>query len=225
MFDFIYYPFNYPSGTGIMNHKLYPVFIALILMTVFAVVAASAEIPREIAGFRLGGKISDYKDSILPETALPVRHSEFLSEVDVKPPAGYKSGYITYGNCDQSERIVRIKLKYEREDKEFFNDLLERFKEKFGNPPEYKGDAFRACLAWKWNFNDSGTGEKIGLLLEYNCEQDEDINTGNSIKLIYRSAIEKERSCFEKKYNEAKQGENPDEKTKGKPDFRSFVPN
>jgi hypothetical protein len=207
-----------------MNQKLFPVFIILMFMTIFAVVSAWAETPREIAGFRLGGKISDYTDSILPETALPVRHSEFLSEVDIKPPVGYKSGYITYGNCDQSGRIVRIKLKYEREDKEFFNDLLERLKEKFGNPPEYKGDAFRACLAWKWNFND-GTGEKIGLLLEHNCDQDEDINTGNSIKLIFRSEIEKERSCFEKKYNGAKQGENPDEKAKQKPDFRSLVPN
>ena len=207
-----------------MNLRLLPVFIILIFAIFLAVVCASAESPREIAGFRLGAKISDYKDSIVPVTALPLRHSEFLSEVDVKPPAGYKSGYITYGNCDQAERIVRIKLKYDREDKELFNDLVERFKEKFGAPSEYKGDAFRACLAWKWNFNDS-SGDKIGLLLEHNCEQDEDISTGNSIKLTFRSEIEKERACFEKKYNEAKQGENSDEKAKGKPDFKSLVPN
>lgn len=206
-----------------MNLRFFPVFIILVLIAIFTVVSASAETPREIAGFRLGAKISDYKDSILPETALPIRHSEFLSEVDVKPPVGYKSGYITYGSCDQVERIVRIKLKYDREDKEFFNDLLERFKEKFGNP-EYKGDAFRACLAWRWNFNDS-SGDKIGLLLEHNCDQDEDVNAGNAIKLIFRSEIEKQRSCFEKKYNEIKQGETSDEKTKGKPDFKSLVPN
>jgi hypothetical protein len=207
-----------------MNLRLFPVIIILISVTIFAVVSASAETPREIAGFRLGAKISDYKDNILMETALPVRHSEFLSEVDVKPPAGFKSGYLTYGKCDQSERVVRIKLKYDREDKDFFNDLLERFKEKFGSPSEYKGDAFRACLAWKWNFNE-GSGDRIGLLLEHNCEQDEDINIGNSIKLIFRSEIEKERTCFEKKYSEVKQGENPDEKAKGKPDFKSFIPN
>jgi hypothetical protein len=207
-----------------MNLRLFSVFIIFLLIVIFTVVCASAESPREIAGFRLGAKVSDYKDSILPETALPVRHAEFLSEVDIKPPAGFKSGYITYGNCDQAERVVRIKLKYDREDKEFFNDLMERFKEKFGNPAEYKGDAFRACLAWKWNFNEA-SGDKIGLLLEHNCEQDEDISSGNSIKLTLKSEMEKERSCFDKKYNDAKQGENPDEKAKAKPDFKSFVPN
>lgn len=207
-----------------MNVKLLAVFIILISALIFTAVRALAESPREIAGFRLGAKLSDYKDVVLPESVVPIRHSQFLSEVDIRPPAGFRSGYLTYGNCDQAEHIVRIKLKYDREDKEFFNDLLEHFKEKFGNPSEYKGDAFRACLAWKWNFNEN-SGDKIDLVLEHNCELDEDVSAGNSIKLTLKSEIEKERSCFEKKYNEARQGENPDEKAKGKPDFKSLVPN
>lgn len=204
--------------------RLLPILLLLFFSSPAPAADETHDVPREIGGFKLGVNLSDYKDQVLPDTALPLRHSEFLSEVDVKPPDGYKSGYITYGTCEQAEKVLRIKLKYEREDREFFNELMERFNKKFGKPAEYKGDAFRACLAWKWNFVTS-SGEKINLLLEHKCEQDEDIGAGNSVKLTLRSAIDNERLCFEKKFRQAVKGDNSEEKPKGQPDFKMLVPN
>lgn len=214
---------NEDPGSYLML-KLFSILLLLIFSSPASALDETHEVPREIGGFKLGVSLSDYKDQLLPETVLPLRHSEYLSEVDVKPPDGYKSGYITYGNCEQPERVLRIKLKYEREDREFFNELMERFNKKFGKPAEYKGDAFRACLAWKWNFV-TNSGEKINLLLEHKCEQDEDIGAGNAVKLTLRSAIDNERMCFEKKFRQAVKGDNSDEKSKGQPDFKMLVPN
>lgn len=200
----------------------FSVFFLVLFLS--SVVFAAEEAPREIAGFKLGASITEYQDQLVVETALPLRHSEFLAEVDVRPPDGFKSGYLTYGRCEVSDRIVRVKLKYERDDREFFNELMEQFTKKFGKPAEYKGDAFRACLAWKWNFT-SNSGEKISLLLAHRCDQDEDVSSGNAVKLTLRSAIESERLCFDKKFRQAGKGENSDDKQKGKPDFRMLIPN
>ncbi len=131
-----------------------PCFSALIAALLFPVLSF-AQAPQQIAGIRLGDNLDQYRNILRMDTSLPVRHMEYISEVELKPSfEGYRSGYIFYGNCDKPGRIVKIKLKYERSDKEFFEDLLQRFKQKFGEPDQYRGDAFRAFIAWKWSFRD-----------------------------------------------------------------------
>ena len=132
---------------------------------------------------------------------------EYLSEVELKTPfEGYRSGYLFYGNCDKPGRIVKIKLKYERSDKEFFDDLVQRFKRKFGEPDQYRGDAFRAFIAWKWSFKDKDNN-KISLILQHNSADVEEYTQGNSVKLSVTSFIEKEAICYEQKNPEPKRNQ------------------
>jgi hypothetical protein len=187
---------------------------------------SSAQDPQQIAGIRLGANINQYKNIIQPGTALPVRHMEYLSEVELRPSfEGYRSGYIFYGNCDKPGRIVKIKLKYERDDKQFFDELLQLFKRKFGEPDQYRGDAFRAFLAWKWSFMDKNQ-DKISLILQHNSADVEEYTRGNSVKLSATSFIEREAGCYELKNPEPKKVQR--DKTKKIPkeqeDYRRFIP-
>jgi hypothetical protein len=178
---------------------------AILICALLFPIMGFAQTPQQIAGIRLGGSLDQYKNILQMDTALPVRHMEYISEVELKPSfEGYRSGYIFYGNCDKPGRIVKIKLKYERSDKEFFDDLVNRFKQKFGNPDQYKGDAFRAFIAWKWSFKDKD-GNNISLILQHNSADVEEYTRGNSVKLTATSLIEKEARCEELKTPEPKQ--------------------
>jgi hypothetical protein len=151
---------------------------------------------------------------------------EYISEVELKPSfEGYRSGYIFYGTCDKPGRIVKFKLKYERSDKEFFDELLQRFKQKFGEPDEYRGDAFRAFIAWKWSFRDKD-GNNISLILQHNSADVEEYTRGNSVKLSATSLIEKETKCDELKNPEPKQTqqEKPRKGSLGQADYQRFLP-
>jgi hypothetical protein len=185
-----------------------------------------AEAPQQIAGIKLGANIDQYKDILQMDTALPVRHMEYLTEVEVKSSfEGYRSGYIFYGNCDKPGRIVKVKLKYARDDQEFFNDILKEFKRKFGEPDQYRGDAFRAFVAWKWSFTDKDKN-KISLILQHNSSDVEEYTRGNSVKLSVTSLIEKETMCYEQKNPETKQAASG--KASKKPgdqiDYGRFIP-
>jgi hypothetical protein len=184
------------------------------------------EAPLQIAGLRLGANIDQYKDILQMDTSLPIRHMEYLSEVELKPPFdGYQSGYIFYGNCDKPGHIVKIKLKYERADKEFFDDLLQHFRQKFGEPDQYRGDAFRAFIAWKWSFKGKDN-HNISLILQHNSADVEDYTRGNSVKLTATSLVDKEAKCSEAKNPEPKQRETgkPSQKSKEQIDYRRFIP-
>lgn len=180
---------------------------SIIISALLVPVAGFAEAPQQIAGIRIGVAIDQYRDILAMDTKLPVRHMEYLSEVELKVPfEGYRSGYVFYGNCDNPGRIVKIKLKYERSDKEFFDDLLQRFKRKFGEPGQYRGDAFRAFLAWKWSFKDKD-GQSISLILQHNSSDVEEYTQGNSVKLSATSLIDKEAKCYELKNPEPKRAQ------------------
>ena len=197
------------------------VFCALLLP-----IASFAEAPQQIAGIRLGATIEQYRDMLQMGTSLPVRHMEYLSEVELKPPfEGYRSGYIFYGNCEKPDRIVKIKLKYERDDKEFFDDLVQRFKRKFGEPDQYRGDAFRAFIAWKWSFKDKDNN-RISLILQHNSADVEEYTQGNSVKLSATSFLEKEATCYERKNPEPKRTQvgKAEKKPKGPLDYQRFIP-
>jgi hypothetical protein len=180
---------------------------SIIISALLVPVVGFAEAPQQIAGIRMGAAIDQYRDILAMENKLPVRHMEYLSEVELKAPfEGYRSGYVFYGNCDKPGRIVKMKLKYERSDKEFFDDLLQRFKRKFGEPDQYRGDAFRAFLAWKWSFKDKD-GHSISLILQHNSSDVEEYTQGNSVKLSATSLIEKEAKCYELKNPEPKRAQ------------------
>ncbi len=203
------------------SRTIFPIFFAALFFHSLSFAGA----PMQIAGIRLGAPINEYKDLIKEETTLPIRHMEYISEVEMKPLEGYKSGYIFYGNCSKPGKIVKVKLKYLRDDREFFNDLLNIFKKKFGKATEFKGDPFGGLIAWKWSFIDEEKN-RISLILQHSSVDEEEYTSGNSIKMAITSAIEKERECYKAKHPEEETGERVGSKDKLKDikDLDKFIP-
>jgi hypothetical protein len=176
-------------------------------LTVFMILASNvyAEVPRQIAGFVLGENISEYADRLRMESMLPIRHAEYLKEVEIGPIPGYKSGLVVFGDCKSPGRIVRLKLKYANPSEKFFNQLLEKIKMRFGKPDKWRGDPFHVMLAWKWSFEDE-KGNRVGMILQHNAE-DSTEKLGNVIKLYMYNMVEEEMECFEKKHPDQKASE------------------
>jgi hypothetical protein len=128
------------------------------------------------------------------ETALPIRYMENIEEVELKPIEGFKSGMIGYATCSAPGQIVRIKLKYQESSKKFYDKLLKRIKDKYGEPLEYRGDPFHILISWKWSFVDEA-GNRISLTLQHNSMDTEE-KIGNAIKLTMTSLIEEDQRCY-----------------------------
>jgi hypothetical protein len=160
-------------------------------------ICSAGEAPHQIAVFALSQNISEVKDYVIMETALPIRHMETIEEVEIKSLEGIKSGLIGYATCKAPGNIVRIKLKYKDPGKKFYEQLLKRISKNFGEPDEYRGDPFHIVLSWKWSFVDK-KNERITLILQHNSMDTEE-KMGNSIKLTNRSLIEEDLKCYREK--------------------------
>lgn len=129
------------------------------------------------------------------KTALPLRYMESLYEVEIKETPWFKSGLICFGQCAEPGKIIRIKLKYKDSSKKFYNELLRRYKRRFGKPDEWRGDPFQVMIAWKWSFEDRN-GNNISMILQHNL-QDMEEKIGNVIKISLINGLEKEKRCLE----------------------------
>jgi hypothetical protein len=170
------------------------------VLTLFLFIVAGiafAEAPHQLGGFVLNQDIKKFEDRVIMDTVLPVRYAENFEEVEIKFTQGFKSGLIAYGTCDKPGHIVRIKLKYADSSKKFYKDLLERFKKRFGEPDEYRGDPFKIVEAWKWSFVDQ-QNHRISLILQHNTK-DEEEKMGNAVKLTDTTQMEKDLLCYKDK--------------------------
>lgn len=187
------------------------IIIALFSCTVWAKERLpSADAPKTVGGFSLGESIDRYDSRIKKESRMCIRYQDYLDEVEVHMCEAFKSGLISIANCERKNQVVRIKLKYQNESRDFYETLLKRFKKKFGEPDQWKGDAFGVMVAWKWSFKNEN-GENISMILQHNS-QDEDLKMGNAIKLSNTTAIENESVCFEKRGKEKRKGKGKNEK-------------
>jgi hypothetical protein len=177
-----------------MKNKL---VFGLALLLLSAPGMTRAEAPHQVGGFALGRNIEEYKDRVIMDTALPVRYSENMEELEIKFTQGFKSGLITYGNCAQPGHIVKIKLKYADSSKEFYKNLLKRFKKRFGEPGEYRGDPFHIVVAWKWSFVDK-QNQRISLNLQHNSLDTEE-KKGNAVKITNTTLVEEDGLCYKRK--------------------------
>jgi hypothetical protein len=176
-------------------------WILVLIIFLWPSICPAAEAPHELAGFILGGKLNAHMQNIRPDSTLPVRYLESLKEVETKDIPGYKTGLISYTTCTTPSRIVRIKFKYADASKTFYDALLKRFKKRFGEPDEYRGDPFHIVIAWKWAFMDENNND-ISLILQHNT-RDEEEKKGNSIKMTLWSLLKEELRCFEEKHPES----------------------
>ena len=208
-----------------MNRSLFFFILTATLITFPGQTIAAEKAPNKIGGIVLGDQIAMYLDLVRMETATSIRDQQYLHVVAIRELEGYKSGTVAFGNCASPGQIVRIKLKYEYSDKEFYEELLDRFKKRFGEPDKWRGDPFHVILAWKWSFRDKNNN-KISLTLQHS--RDEEYKWGNSVKLTNTTLVEKEQNCYRQK-SQGKSGSQ-----KGKPsskrkklkeeDYQRFVP-
>jgi hypothetical protein len=167
------------------------------MLLLWAAAPTLAGAPHQLGGFVLNQDIKAYADRVIMDTALPVRYAENIEEVEIKPTEGFKSGLIAYGTCFKPGHIIRIKLKYADSSKQFYDDLLKRFKKRFGEPDEYQGDAFHVVIAWKWSFVDE-QNHRISLILQHNI-MDEDAKIGNAVKMTDSTLMEEDLECYKQK--------------------------
>lgn len=130
-------------------------------------------------------------------TVLPLRYTKYLEEVETRNIPGFKNGLIWFGRCQSPNRIVRIRMKYADPSKKFYDQLLKRYKQRFGEPSEWRGDPFHIVISWKWSFVDE-QNNRISMILEYN-RRDEEEAIGNTVKLTMWNLIEEERNCAKQK--------------------------
>lgn len=164
--------------------------ILLTLAVFFAYDAAHADapaVPSAVGGFVLNSSIDEYKTK---------NHANYLNEVIITDLQGFRKGFITYGTCLNEGKILRIKLKYENGSQDFFNELLEQYKAKFGSSPGFSGDPFGNVKSWKWSFTDE-QGRRVNLQLQHNL-RDTDESIGNMVKLSMPELMNDERRCFNK---------------------------
>ena len=162
-----------------------------------AAISQAADAPHQVAVFKLNSNITDVKEYVIMETALPIRYMENIEEVEIKPIEGLKSGLIAYATCNTPGHIVRIKLKYKDSSKKFYENLLKRIKKNYGEPDEYRGDPFHILISWKWSFVDKD-GNRISMTLQHNSMDTEE-KMGNAIKLTMTNLIEEDRRCYKTK--------------------------
>lgn len=155
--------------------------LIIIALLSFTSVAAY-DTPTEIGGFKLGEFITDYPQ---------IEYSEYLKEVVVNDWHGFRKGIISYGTCAYPGRIVKIRMKYQNSSKNFYDELLKKYKSKYGKPTEWKGDAFGVLYIWKWRFVDKDN-RRVNLILQHNLGDDNE-NIGNMVKLSFPE-IEEEGS-------------------------------
>ncbi len=206
--------------------KLFSVPLIAAWLGLSSIPAYADKAPHQIAGFVLGENISRYESQLNTKNTWPLRYQEYLTEVDLNDVAGYSNGTLMYGTCAQPGTIVCIKLKYAGSDRRFFEELLARYKEKFGDPDEWRGDPFQVIIAWKWSLKDS-KGHNISLILQHSM--DEDSRPDNSVKLTDMTLLDGERACNERQHPErAEQRKQP---SKSAPrghrepvDYQRFIP-
>ena len=185
-----------------MNKNIWWLSLVTLSILLFPDVSI-ARVPREIAGFVLGDPVDKYSDRLKMDTAQPIRYQEYLREVQIKDPEGFKSGVIWHSTSTQPGRIVRVKLKYNDSSKAFFDNLLKEFKKRFGKPTEWRGDCFGIFIAWKWSFKDTD-GNRVSMILQHNIK-DPKQKMGNNIKMTMWDLIDNERRIHEQKQGPKKE--------------------
>lgn len=171
--------------------------MGIIVLFIILPAICAADAPHNLGGFVLGGKIEDFRDKIKPGTELPVRYAESLKEAEVLEIPGFKTGLVYYGTCEQPSLILRVEFKYDDSSKKFYELLLKRFKNRHGDPDEWRGDPFHVEVGWKWKFVDANYND-ISLILKHNT-RDEEKKEGNSVKMTMWNLMNKEIRCYKEK--------------------------
>lgn len=159
--------------------------------------------PLEIAGMRLGEDVKSNAQSLDDKKSEVDINRQYLTTTLIKPVAGYRSGYVTFGNCAVPGRIGRIKMNYEDDSREFYEKILSALKKRYGEPQQWRGNPFGTLRIWKWSLKDKTLGD-VSLILQHYSGEDDSFTKGNSIRLAAPALLNQERDCWREKNPEKK---------------------
>jgi hypothetical protein len=156
--------------------------------------ARAADGPMELAGIRLGASVDDLAGKLVSPVVDHSPQRPSLGVVAVAPLPGYRSGYVDVGLCAKAGRIVRIKMNYADDSLAFFNKLMTALKQRYGEPREWRGNAFGTLRTWKWGLRGTG-GQPVSLILMHYEGEDGAFTDGNSIRIAATSMVREEELC------------------------------
>jgi len=199
--------------------RKFAAFMALGLLLASTSAFAGRGFPLTLGGFTLGENIQAYTSCCDLNLSSPMPDAPFLTEMHIKPDFldGVRGGSLSYANCKEKGRLVRIKLKFHNRGQALFKDLLARYKTVFGEPDSYQGDTFRNVIAWQWVFEKDD--QKVTLLLMWS--RDNEIRPGVSIKMTLESLLDSECDCFRERMDRLEQKRGGPTKVK---DLNDFIP-
>jgi hypothetical protein len=170
---------------------------ALLLTTAFASLAQDA--PLELAGIRLGADVKEYPGKVVTGAADIDLNRQYLSTMALTTIPGFRSGYVTSGECDSPGRIARIKMNYDDDSMAFYEKVLAAMKARYGEPKQWRGNPFGTLRIWKWSLKDPSLGD-ISIILQRYSGEDDSFTKGNSIRIAAAGLLEKEHACFRRKH-------------------------
>ncbi|MDD3312928.1 hypothetical protein [Pseudodesulfovibrio sp.] len=199
--------------------RKFTAFVTLALLLSASSAFAGRGFPLALGGFTLGENVHEYASCCDLKLASPMPDSPFLTEMHLKPDFldGVRGGSLTYANCKEKDKLVRIKLKFHNRGQALFEDLLARYKAAFGDPDSYQGDTFRNVIAWQWDFTKGD--RRVSVLLMWS--RDKETRPGVSIKMTLESAMDAEYACFRERMDQLEKKRGGPSKIK---DLNAFVP-
>jgi len=150
--------------------------------------------PLEMAGIPLGADVKSLAGKLEPGMTETDLDQRYLTTQAMKPQPGYRSGYVTFGNCAASGRVVRVKMNYADESKEFHEKLLGGLKKRYGEPKQWRGSPFGNLRIWKWSVRDPQAGD-VSIILQFYSGDDDSFTKGNSLRVSSRTWIREEQLC------------------------------
>jgi hypothetical protein len=177
--------------------------LCLILALGWAIPARAVDAPGELAGLRLGDTVEAAGAKLRPSPESRECRRSGLSMVPVAPLPGFRSGYVDVGECVQPGRIVRIKMHYADDSLKFFNTILAALKKRYGEPTQWRGNAFGTLRTWKWGLR-AADGSRVSVIIMHYAGDDDAFTEGNSIRIAAPEMVRKELNCQEARQAGAK---------------------
>ncbi|UZP66649.1 hypothetical protein N1030_13665 [Desulfovibrio mangrovi] len=171
--------------------------VAAILVLLGGTVAAEAGLPKTLANITLGDPVTKYEPMIIAGSKAQNRDIQFLNEMDLEPAVipGVRGVSIATGNSSPEERVIVVKLKFIDRSKALFDALEEEYRNAFGEPQTWLGDAFHNVIAWQWTLTEGD--EEVEIVLTYS--KDPELRPGVSVKFVLRSEWKRELDRYAKK--------------------------
>jgi hypothetical protein len=160
----------------------------------WSIPARAADAPRELAGIRLGETVEAAGPKLLAGNGPRDCRRSGLAMAPVAPVAGFRSGYVDVGECANPGHVVRIKMHYTDDSLEFFNMILAALKKRYGEPNQWRGNAFGTLRTWKWSLR-AADGSSVSLILMHYAGDDGTFTQGNSIRIAASDMVRQEERC------------------------------